>query len=425
MALSGIECQRVPGLYRIWHSRQGSARRRCKSRALRFRRVTRGCIRLTSMRPLTIGVVLGALLVPGAARAAPVRCLLATVEADPVSLAFDAAGDGLASWRGLSGTADTSRPFHALAARTPAGEWQPPPRHVAVGLDPRRSAQWRRRRGAGHGARAAGRKGPDAVARDARAWLGGAVEPRPDAGPRPRPRAARRLRRPAADAVRTGRCDLVRRHRRRRLGAGRQRHLGARRREARARGPVRPRAGPAPRARRPRPSRLATRIPDPRPASHYGRPLGPDRARGEGRPLLRAGADLDRGRRRAFRGRAHRDHALDERRPLGLDAAHARPRLACDHARAPDLRPDRQHVLRHRQPADARDDDVGREVPCRVAGAVRLEGGARRHRPRPGRRLGGDMVRRLDEADRRGHEHDNHAFDASAARPARASPTTR
>jgi len=78
------------------------------------------------MRPLAIGVVLGALLVPGVARAAPVQISARTVEADPVSLAFDAAGDGLASWRGLSGTADTSRPFHALAARTPAGEWQPP-----------------------------------------------------------------------------------------------------------------------------------------------------------------------------------------------------------------------------------------------------------------------------------------------------------
>src|SRR6476620_4283158 len=78
------------------------------------------------MRPLTICVVLGALALPAVAGAAPVAVSPRTVEADPVSLAFDAAGDGLASWRGLSGTADTSRPFHALAARTPAGEWQPP-----------------------------------------------------------------------------------------------------------------------------------------------------------------------------------------------------------------------------------------------------------------------------------------------------------
>lgn len=60
------------------------------------------------------------------AHAAPVPVSPRTVEASPVSLAFDAAGDGLASWRGLSGTADASRPFHALAARTPAGEWQAP-----------------------------------------------------------------------------------------------------------------------------------------------------------------------------------------------------------------------------------------------------------------------------------------------------------
>src|SRR6478735_2573972 len=37
MALSGTECQRVSGLYRIWHSGQGSARRRCKSLTLRSR----------------------------------------------------------------------------------------------------------------------------------------------------------------------------------------------------------------------------------------------------------------------------------------------------------------------------------------------------------------------------------------------------
>ena len=78
------------------------------------------------MRPLAIGVVLGALLVPGLAQAAPVPVSPAYIEAAPVSLALDAAGDGLASWRGLSGSADASRPFHALAARTPAGEWQPP-----------------------------------------------------------------------------------------------------------------------------------------------------------------------------------------------------------------------------------------------------------------------------------------------------------
>src|SRR5689334_8392318 len=78
------------------------------------------------MRPLTTCVVLGALALPAAAGAAPVVVSPRTVEANPVSLAFDAAGDGLASWRGLSGTADSSRAFHALAARTPAGEWQPP-----------------------------------------------------------------------------------------------------------------------------------------------------------------------------------------------------------------------------------------------------------------------------------------------------------
>jgi hypothetical protein len=78
------------------------------------------------MRPLTICVVLGALALPAVAGAAPVAVSPRTVEANPVSLAFDATGDGLASWRGLSGTADTSRTYHALAARTPAGEWQPP-----------------------------------------------------------------------------------------------------------------------------------------------------------------------------------------------------------------------------------------------------------------------------------------------------------
>ena len=78
------------------------------------------------MRPLTTCVVLGALALPAVAGAAPVAVSPRTVEANPVSLAFDATGDGLASWRGLSGTADTSRPYHALAARTPAGEWQAP-----------------------------------------------------------------------------------------------------------------------------------------------------------------------------------------------------------------------------------------------------------------------------------------------------------
>jgi hypothetical protein len=78
------------------------------------------------MRPLTTCVVLGALALPAAAGAAPVAVSPRTVEANPVSVAFDATGDGLASWRGLSGTADSSRPYHALAARTPAGEWQPP-----------------------------------------------------------------------------------------------------------------------------------------------------------------------------------------------------------------------------------------------------------------------------------------------------------
>src|SRR3954468_17937328 len=78
------------------------------------------------MRPLTTCGVLGALALPAVAGAAPVAVSPRTVEANPVSLAFDATGDGLASWRGLSGTADSSRPYHALAARTPAGEWQPP-----------------------------------------------------------------------------------------------------------------------------------------------------------------------------------------------------------------------------------------------------------------------------------------------------------
>jgi hypothetical protein len=79
------------------------------------------------MRRLTITAVLGALaLGPATTGAAPVAVSPRTVEASPVSLAFDAAGDGLASWRGLSGTADTSRPFHALAARTPAGAWEAP-----------------------------------------------------------------------------------------------------------------------------------------------------------------------------------------------------------------------------------------------------------------------------------------------------------
>jgi hypothetical protein len=78
------------------------------------------------MRLLAISAVLGALALPAAAGAAPVAVSPRTVEASPVSLAFDAAGDGLASWRGLSGTADNSRPFHALAARTPAGAWEAP-----------------------------------------------------------------------------------------------------------------------------------------------------------------------------------------------------------------------------------------------------------------------------------------------------------
>jgi hypothetical protein len=77
------------------------------------------------MRPLAMGAVLGTLALPAVAGAAPVAVSPRTVEANPVSLAFDAAGDGLASWRGLSGSADSSRPFHALAARTPAGEWRP------------------------------------------------------------------------------------------------------------------------------------------------------------------------------------------------------------------------------------------------------------------------------------------------------------
>jgi len=89
----------------------------------------------TCMRRLTITAVLGALALgpaafggvcPDTAAAAPVAVSPRTVEASPVSLAFDTAGDGLASWRGLSGTADTSRPFHALAARTPAGAWESP-----------------------------------------------------------------------------------------------------------------------------------------------------------------------------------------------------------------------------------------------------------------------------------------------------------
>jgi hypothetical protein len=87
------------------------------------------------VRLFATGVVLGALALPAVAGAVPVAVSPRTVEANPVSLAFDAAGDGLASWRGLSGTADTSRPFHALAARTPAGEWQPPvtlPRSVLM-----------------------------------------------------------------------------------------------------------------------------------------------------------------------------------------------------------------------------------------------------------------------------------------------------
>ena len=87
------------------------------------------------MRRLTITAVLGALALPPTAGAAPVAVSPRTVEASPVSLAFDAAGDGLASWRGLSGTADSSRPFHALAARTPAGAWEAPftlPRSVLV-----------------------------------------------------------------------------------------------------------------------------------------------------------------------------------------------------------------------------------------------------------------------------------------------------
>jgi hypothetical protein len=70
---------------------------------------------------------LAVVLLPAAAGAAPVPVSPRTIQANPVTLAFDAAGDGLASWRGLRGPdADTTTPFHALASRTPAGAWQAP-----------------------------------------------------------------------------------------------------------------------------------------------------------------------------------------------------------------------------------------------------------------------------------------------------------
>jgi hypothetical protein len=74
-----------------------------------------------------IALVLLALALPASAVAAPVPISPREIQTSPTSLAFDATGDGLASWRGLhGGNPDAGTLFQALASRTPAGTWSVP-----------------------------------------------------------------------------------------------------------------------------------------------------------------------------------------------------------------------------------------------------------------------------------------------------------
>ncbi len=79
------------------------------------------------MRRSVVLATIAALALPSAVGAAPVPISARTIDAGPVTLAFDSAGDALASWRGVSGVQpDNTTLFRALASRTAAGDWQPP-----------------------------------------------------------------------------------------------------------------------------------------------------------------------------------------------------------------------------------------------------------------------------------------------------------
>lgn len=79
------------------------------------------------MRRSVVVAWIAALALPSAVSAAPAPISARTIDAAPVTLAFDPAGGALASWRGVRGAQpDNTTLFRALAARSPAGDWQPP-----------------------------------------------------------------------------------------------------------------------------------------------------------------------------------------------------------------------------------------------------------------------------------------------------------
>ena len=82
------------------------------------------------LRTLTAAALASAvaLAAPAAPAAAQTPVSGRTIDAYPASLAFDLAGFGVASWRGLRGsTPDDARPFVAVAKRTPGAAWHRAP----------------------------------------------------------------------------------------------------------------------------------------------------------------------------------------------------------------------------------------------------------------------------------------------------------
>ena len=80
---------------------------------------------------VTVGC-LGLSAAPAYAQA-PTPVSARTIDTYPASLQFDAAGNAVASWRGLAGTdPDRATPFVALAVRSPGVAWQTAPRLPAT-----------------------------------------------------------------------------------------------------------------------------------------------------------------------------------------------------------------------------------------------------------------------------------------------------
>ena len=79
------------------------------------------------MRRSAVLASIAALALPSAVGAAPVPISGRSIDTGPVTLEFDAAGDALATWRGVRGVQpDNTTLFRALASRSAAGDWQPP-----------------------------------------------------------------------------------------------------------------------------------------------------------------------------------------------------------------------------------------------------------------------------------------------------------